>query len=108
MDPYTIKKRLVLERKELLLERLCDLWYIKKDELEQKVLELSDRIVNKISETNHLMEQYREERRAGKERARLKEVKREIHHLKRSLKQDWRQWIYLSRNILRLKPLSVT
>ena len=67
MDPYTIKKRLVLQRKELLLERLCDLWYVKKDELEKKVTELSDRIVNKIAETNQLKEYYRQARKEGKE-----------------------------------------
>jgi stearoyl-CoA desaturase (delta-9 desaturase) len=107
MDDYTIKKRMVLQRKELLLERLCDLWYIKKDELEKKVLELSERIVNEIAETHQLMEQYRQARREGKEREMLKEVKKQINQLKRSLKNDWRQWVHLSRNILSLKPLSV-
>jgi stearoyl-CoA desaturase (delta-9 desaturase) len=76
MDPYTIKKRMVLERKELLLERICNLWYIKKDELEKKVLELSDSIVAKIAETNQLMEDYRRARKEGKERERLKEAKK--------------------------------
>jgi hypothetical protein len=37
----------------------------------------------------------------------LIEVKQEINQLKRSLKQDWRQWVHLSRNILRLKPSPV-
>lgn len=107
MDAYTIKKRLVLQRKELLMDRLCDLWYVKKDELEKKVLELSDSIVKKIGEASQLKEYYRQARKEGKERARLKEVKQQIYEVKRSLKQDWRQWMHLSRNILRLKPLSV-
>lgn len=107
MDPYTIKRRLVLERKELLLDRICGLWYIKRDEVEKKVLELSDRIVNKIAETNQLMEAYRQARREGKERERLREVKKQIQSLKKSLKQDWREWVYLSRNILKLRPLAV-
>lgn len=107
MDPYTIKKRMVLERKELLLQRLCDLWYIKKDELEKKVLELSDAIVKKIAETHQLMEHYRQACQEGIEIERLKEVKQQINSLKQSLKHDWQEWIYLSRNILRLKPLSV-
>lgn len=106
MDPFTIKKRMVLERKQLLLEKLVDLWYVKKDELEKKVMELSDDILKKISETNQLMEQYRQFRQT-KERESLKEVKIQIQQLKKSLKQDWRRWVYLSRNILKLKPLSV-
>ncbi len=107
MDSYTIKKRLVLQRKELLLERLCGLCYIKKDELEKTILELSDRIVNKIAEANQLKEHYRQVRKEGKERERLKEVKQQINQVKRSLKQDWRCWVQLSRNILGQKSLSV-
>ena len=48
MDYYTIKKRLVLQRKELLMERLCNLWHDKKDEFEKRVLELSDSIVKRF------------------------------------------------------------
>lgn len=107
MDAYTIKKRMVMQRKQLLLERLCNLWYIKKDELEKKVSELSERIVTEIAETNRLMEHYRKVRREGKGSERLKEMRLQINQLKRSLKQDWRQWVLLSRNILRLKPLPV-
>lgn len=107
MDAYTIKKRMVLQRKELLIERLCDLWYVKKDELEKKVLELSDSIVKKIAEANRLKEHYKQARREGQKREMLKQVKKDLYQIKRSLKQDWRQWVQLSRNILRLKPLSV-
>lgn len=106
MDPYTIKKRMVLERKELLLERLCHICYSKKDELEKKILELSERIVNKISEASQLREHYQQAYQEGKERETLKEVKRQINEVKRSLKEDWRQWIHLSRNILRLRTSS--
>lgn len=105
MDIYTIKKRMVMQRKKLLLERICSLCYIKTDELSKKVLELSDSIVKKIAETNQLKEHYRQARQEGKERK--KEVKSQMNQLKRSLKQDWRKWIQLSRNILRMKPLSV-
>lgn len=106
MDALTIKKRLVLQRKELLMERLCNLWHVKKEELEKKVLELSDRIVGKIAEANQLKEYYSQVLKEGKERE-LKEVKMQINAVKRSLKQDWREWMELSRNILRHKPLSV-
>jgi stearoyl-CoA desaturase (delta-9 desaturase) len=107
MDSYTIKKRMVLQRKELLIERICELWYVKKDELEKKVLELSDSIVKKIAEANRLKEHYKQARKEGQERERLRQVKKDLYQLKRSLKQDWRQWVQLSRNILSLKSLSV-
>lgn len=107
MDAYTIKKRLVLQRKEMLLERLCNLWYIKKDELEKKIQDLSDRIVNEIAEANRLMEQYRIFRSEGKEYERIREIKLQLAQIKRSLKEDWRLWVKLSHNILNLKPLPI-
>lgn len=107
MDAYTIKKRMVLQRKELLIERICDLCYVKRDELEKRVLDLSDSIVKKIAEANRLKEHYKQARKEGQERAKLKQAKQDLYQLKRSLKQDWRSWVQLSRNILRLKPLSV-
>ncbi len=106
MDSYTIKKRLVLQRKEMLLDRLCNLCSHKKEELEKKILELSERLVLKIAEVNQLREQYHHARQQGKERERLKEVKQQLAHLKSSLKEDWRLWVQLSRSVLRLKPLS--
>lgn len=107
VDTFAIKKRLVMQRRELLLERLCDLWYVKKDELEKKVTELSERIVNKIAEANQLKQYYIEARKAGIEQETIKEFKRQLTQLKRSLNEDWRMWVYLSHNILSLKPLSV-
>lgn len=106
MDAYTIKKRMVLERKQLLIDRICDLWYVKKDELEKKIMELSDEIVKKIAEANRLKEYYKQARREGQGSETLRQVKRDLNQLKRSLKQDWREWVALSHNILSLKPLS--
>ncbi len=105
MDAFTIKKRIVLEHKEILLDRLCKLWYVKKDELERTVLDLSERLVNKIAEANQLKKYYRCACREGKESKR--QIKQQLTELKISLKKDWRLWVQLSRNILRLKPLEI-
>lgn len=107
MDPYTIKKRMVMERKELLLDRLCNLWYVKKDELEKKIHDLSERIVNEIAEANQLRERYWACKSEGKEREEIKALKRQLAQMKRSLKEDWRLWVKLSRNILSLRPLPI-
>lgn len=107
MDPYTIKKRLVMERKKLLLERMKDLWFAKKDELEQNVIELSERLMHKFAEINQLREHYYSVRQAKQERSRLKEIKKELIQLKKSLKEDWRLWVKLSRDILNRRELKV-
>ncbi len=107
MDPLTIKKRMVMERKNLLIEQLTELWYIKKDELEKKVHEISDRIVTKIAQCNQLKEQYRQIRKEYQQHEMISQLKAEIKSLKKSLRQDWRLWMHLSRHIMRLKPLPI-
>lgn len=107
VDAYTIKKRMVLERQNLLLERLCTIWYVKKDELEKTVQETSARIVAKISDLNRLKEHYQKLRKECSEPNLLKEIRQELNHLKKGLEEDWRLWVQLSRNILRLKPLKI-
>jgi len=104
MDAYTISKRMVMQRQELLLDRLCHSWTAKKEELEKNVLEVSERLVFKIAEVNKLKEAYYSARLAGQGRARLKEFKQQISQLKKSFKEDWRIWKQLSQNILSLKP----
>lgn len=104
MDALTIEKKLVIERKNLLLERIKDLWHIKKDELESKVQEISDRIVNEISEMSALLEQYYAIRRESKENETLIELRRQIKELKKTLRQDWREWVILSKHILNMQP----
>lgn len=105
MDAYTIKKRMVIENKNLLLEKVCKLWYLKKEELEQLIQETSDRIVNKISEASQLMDEYRLICQECKEKATIDELKNELYQIHASLKQDWKSWVKLTRYINRLKPL---
>ena len=106
IDAYTIKKRMIMQRKELLLNKICALWYIKKEEMSKKISDLSERIVQEIAEANQLKEHYRKVRREGKERERVQEIRQKIRELKRSLRNDWHQWVQLSRHILRLKPFT--
>lgn len=107
MDVYTIKKRMVMERKNLLLDRLCKIWHDGKDELEQKVVETSERIVQKIAILNQMMEKYRNLRQENSEKDILKEMRQELHRMQKSLRKDWRMWSQLSHNILKLKPMEV-
>ncbi len=107
IDPSLINKRLVIERKTLLLEQLKVLWHVKSDELSQKVEEISDRIVNQLARFNHLKETYQRIKQENSERDLLDELKKEIKNLKKSLRDDWRLWIQLSREIMRIKPVSI-
>ncbi|ADI38742.1 acyl-CoA desaturase [Waddlia chondrophila] len=106
MDPYTIKKKMILERKGLLTKQLKDLWYIKKEELEKNIQEVSDRILEQIADFKKLSEKYRTAKKEQQHEL-LIHLKQEIKQLKKSLKSDWRHWKRLSSNIMGLKPLPV-
>lgn len=100
MDAYTIQKRLVMERKNLLMQRISTAWENQKEELEKQINEISESITNKINQFVQLMEKYRELKNESKEYQLLQEIRAEIKSLKRSMKQDWRTWKELSRTIL--------
>ena len=105
MDAYTIKKRLVIERKNLLLESLCQRWHVKKDEWEQQIIEISERILANINQAHQLMEHYRQLGKECQQQAMLLDVRHELKRIKKNLKQDWKLWTKLSSHILRLRAL---
>ncbi len=101
IDALIIKKRMVLERKALLLEKIRKLSYVKQEDLEKEVLLISDNMVEKIASCNIL----RKKLRSLKQPDLITKIKEEIHHLTLSLKEDWKRWRLLSKAILHLKPL---
>lgn len=107
MDAYTIKKRMVLERKDLLLDRLKNLWYVQKEELEKNVQEASDKILEQIAEFKKLVETYNAAKKAKSEKDLIEQLKSDIKKLRKSIKSDWRRWKKLSRTILHLRPIAV-
>lgn len=103
---HTINKRLVIENKQLLMDKLKEIWYVKKDELENKINELSEEIIDKISQFNHLKSKYYEFKKNCTEKTALIQLKLEMKMLRNSLHNDWRVWKQMSKNILKLKPLN--
>lgn len=100
MSPYAIKKKMVIEHKNLLIEQIKAFWQ-GKTELEMQVNEMSDRLVSKIAEFNQLNEQYQQlKKMENQAQHMLESLRNEIKKLKRSLREDWRQWARLSRYIL--------
>lgn len=104
MDPTTISRRMVMERKNLLTTRLKDLWYVKKDELEQKINEITEQIMSKTVHFKNLKEKYQQFKKQGSPREMLRSVKQEMRNLRRSIREDWNMLTKISRNILSLQP----
>lgn len=103
MDPVTIEKRVVLESKDMLLQRIKNACTSKKDDLEKVINDTSERIVAKIAEFNKLKEHYMQTKQNAACRKMIKELKSELKQLKKSLKHDWREWMQLSRNVMQLE-----
>lgn len=101
----TINQRMVLESKSLLMNKLKEIWYIKKDELETKIHSLSDQMLEKIGQFNHLRDTYYEFKKQCAEKTTLLKIKYEMKALRASLHDDWRHWKNLSKHILNLQPL---
>ena len=106
MDPYTIKKRMVLERKDLLLDKLTTLWYVKKEELEKSIHATSEKILEQIAEFKKLADTYNQIKKEKVKNDRLQKLKSDIKNLKKNIKNDWKQWQRLSRSILHLQPIN--
>lgn len=104
MDPVTIEKRVVLESKDMLLQKIKDACNTGKDDLEKVINEMSDRIVAKIARFNQLKEKYLETKQDNSCKTMLKELKSELKQLKKSLRNDWREWMHLTKSVMRLKP----
>lgn len=107
IDPLTIKRKMVLEDTNDLLNRIKRLWYVKRDEMEDKIHELSDKMMEQISQLKEAKEHYQKLKSEHCERLKKRELRKELRKLKRSLKRDWRRWCRLSRDIAHLKPLAI-
>lgn len=105
MDPETIAKRMVIEKKDLMLDRLKELWYVKRDEVEKKIHEFSENLLKKMARFNELKLEYRRLKKEFCERDHLAKLQEELKELKKSLKRDLRNWKSLSSMILNLKTL---
>lgn len=105
MDTATIQKRIVIEHKNLLLERIKALCYVRKEELENVIQEISERMVTKIAQFNKLKEEYSQTKREKPSRDIVYDMQQELKQLKKSLREDCRLWLQLSKRIMSLKPL---
>jgi stearoyl-CoA desaturase (delta-9 desaturase) len=104
IDALAIKKRMVMERKNILLDNLSRIWSENKQEWEKQVQDVSSRLMEHISSFSLLMKKYDQLKNTALNQDLLKEVKGEIKALKKSLKTEWKSWSALSQRIMQLSP----
>jgi len=105
MDPLLIEKKMVLERKNQLLKRIKSVWYLRSEELEMKVQEVSNGIIDGVAHLKQLREKYRSLKKNRTSREMLKEIRRELSERKREIRRNWKMWVHLSRQIMRLQNI---
>lgn len=88
-DSLAIQRKIVTERKNILLDHIRTGWASKKEELENKVQELSDQLLTKLADFKRLREDI---------------GNTELKQLQESIKEDWRMWNQLNRHILKNEP----
>ena len=93
-NAHTIKRRLVQEDRNLVLDKIKRILYVNKEALEAKVHEFSERISVRITSINQIKEKFKQ----GEKLATLQEIKRQ----KKILRADWRAWCKLVKGIMRL------
>jgi stearoyl-CoA desaturase (delta-9 desaturase) len=100
---YMIQEKILLDRKQLLLERIQSSIDSCKGEWEEKITKLSESVLSKLKEVQKLTEQYhglKKNKEAGKEY--LKELNAQIKKVKKSLSEEYRNWTHLSHHIAAL------
>ncbi len=98
---YAIEEKLVLSRKELLLEKIHSSMDSFKGEWEEKISHLTESVLTKLRELKTLSEHYRGLKKEKTEkREYLRELRTQIKAIKKSLNEEYRSWMDLSHRVL--------
>lgn len=99
-----ISEQMIQVHKEALLDKLKNSLTNKKSEFEAKITIYAENLTGKMKEMNNLIRQYKQTKKdAAHLPETLKKLSKEMHKLRKSLKQEWRNWKRFSRSVMRLK-----
>ncbi len=96
---------MIEEHKKALLDKLATSFAHKKEDLEAKVSLFTESLTAKLSQMQELVNQYKASKATPGENipSSLNILHREINHLKKALKREWRAWRHFSKRVMRLK-----
>ncbi len=95
---YLIEEKLLLERKELYLEKIRSSLTLQKEDWEEKINSLVDTVLAKLKQSKELRERYYLLKKEGRKNC-MNALKVQIKELNRSLRQEYRVWIALTRHV---------
>ena len=103
-DSLAIKKRLVMEDRRLLLEKIKELGSDSLKELESRIISLSDNLSSKINDAGIMLHDYKKMKMEKAKTDMIKAVKSQIKMVKKSMNEDYKLWVRLCDDVLSLKP----
>lgn len=106
IDKYKAQKRIIKKDKDILLDWIREIPYIKVEVLEEKIQKVAEDISRKISEMSNLKNLYLEYKKECMEKQVLKNLKKEIRELKKNIYRDWKEWGKLFNDIMEIRPIS--
>jgi stearoyl-CoA desaturase (delta-9 desaturase) len=106
-DDYRITKQILKNDKTLLTDRLVQLTYVKKEELETTIRETFDSISQKMTEIKRLKEKYLEFKNKDISGKVIDDLRFEINKMQMKLSEDIKAWQNLFNGIMKLQPIAV-
>ncbi len=101
VNNYRIARQLVLEHKEQLIVALKASFFSHKEALETKVTELAKTLADKLSDIQTLLEKCKKVPRKDRE------LIAQIRSIKKSLKNDWKEWRQVVKSISKNELIKV-
>ena len=101
---YFIEEQLLLDRKKLLLDAIHASFDAQKEIHREKITKLSESLLSKLAHVKKLRENYQTMKKEKKiEKEHLKAIYSEIRLAKKSFKEEYHHWSFLSRSLLKTK-----
>lgn len=107
VDTYKIKKQVIKKDKDLLLEWVEQINYVKTEILAKKIQETANTIINITAEIHALKNKYIafKNQNAGKDA--IKQARREMRELQKNLFEHWKNWRQLFKHVMGLKTINI-
>lgn len=103
ISSYRIRERMVIETKEMLIAKLKTLWFDNKKSLEERIENLTEDLLSKLSEIKALATEYNTSKKEGICKSQLKSLKNKLKILEKNLHAEWESWQKFAKAVTRHK-----
>jgi stearoyl-CoA desaturase (delta-9 desaturase) len=105
VSDFAVSKRILIERKERMLEQVREAAFIQRELVEQRVQEMANRLEEELTRLHKLSQRYALYKKERADRATVKALKAEMTGLRKKLKEDLGSWKRFAQAVQRAMPL---